>query len=115
MNDKTKEHIETLYEAIKNEKKVSNSAFEIIKTQRNIIKLLEDDIKRLRHKLDSAIYKELEAKDYQYYKVGMVKIVKSKDEEINKLENEVQDLKCIIKGLENQIELITKSIRNKYA
>jgi hypothetical protein len=114
MNNKTKEHIEDLYETIKNEREINNSTFNIIKIQKNIINLLEDDIKSLRYKLKHTIDRELEAKDYEYYKGGMVKIVKLKDKEIESLKLDNQKLRDTIIGLESQIELMTRRIRDRY-
>jgi hypothetical protein len=114
MNNKTMEHIEDLYETIKNERETNKSTFNIIKIQENIIKLLEDDIKGLRYKLKYIIDRDIEAKDYEYYKGGMVKIVKLKDNEIEGLKFENQNLRDTIIGLESQVELMTRRIKDRY-
>lgn len=107
MEDKTKEHIESLYERIKYLEGEINTYKEetlgyskINQTLFNMVKHFEKEVKVTRDR-----------KDYEFYREGMVKVVKQKDSKISILEKENEDLRCKIAGTNSLIKGMTIKVK----
>ena len=109
MENKTKEHIESLYGRIKYLEQLNDSYKEeticyskINQTLFSMIQHFEQEVEITR-----------ERKDYEFYKEGMVTVVKQKDSYINKLEKENKELKCKLSTTNEMIDQMTTKV-NKY-
>jgi len=85
MNNKTKEHIEDLYETVSTLRK-------IIDAQSKTQLALANELSRYKQAYHKIVDTKLEQKDYEHYREGMVKIVKQKDREIAELHNKLEQI-----------------------
>jgi len=85
MTDKTKQHIEDLYETVSTLRK-------IIDAQSKTQLALANELSRYKSAYHKIVDTKLEQKDYEYYREGMVKIVKQKDKEIAELHSKLEQI-----------------------
>jgi len=85
MDNKTKQHIEDLYETVSTLRK-------IIDTQSATQLALANELSRYKQAYHKIVDTKLEQKDYEHYREGMVKIVKQKDKEIAELNSKLEQI-----------------------
>jgi hypothetical protein len=102
--DKLKEDFEFYY-------KYSKALENLKDTQYSYISQLERQNSNLEYKLAKAESKELESKDYEQYKGGMVKILKQKELHISSLETENLELKASNAELDKMLKNLTTRIK----